>query len=160
MSRTSHCGKHRRSNATMIGVTWVAPAGTTFRCVSGKSDGVIVLMCSRVVSLAVYLPADELGTDESHLDGRVYFSDDRKIASNAGADYGRFSWVAANFIDGVCCHRKSEVSMEEIERIPHQVPSCMDGFNQHCLCSRLLQRAEFFSDHFFIGHIFLTQNYL
>src|SRR5260370_18165339 len=98
----------------MIGVTWVAPAGTTFRCVSGKSDGLIALMFSRAVSLAVYLPADELGPGELHVDGRIYFSNDRKIASNAGADYVRFSGVAANFIDGAFVHRKSAISTKYI----------------------------------------------
>src|SRR5437879_13038276 len=111
----------------MIGVTWVAPAGATFCCVSGKSDGLIALMFSRAVSLAVYLPADELGPGELHVDGRIYFSDDRKIAGNAGADHGRFRRVAANFIDGVFCHRKSEVSMAEIARITKQVPSRIEG---------------------------------
>src|SRR5437016_451447 len=142
----------------MIGVTWVAPAGTTFCCVSCKSDGLIALMFSRAVSLAVYLPADELGPGELHLDGRIYFSDDRKIASNAGADHGRFRRVAANFIDGVFCHRESEVSMEEIKRIPNQIISGMNRFDQHRFGFGLLHFSESFSDHFLLSHVLFAQN--
>ena len=112
------------------------------------------------ISRAGYVPADELGTGELYLYGRIDFSHGREISGDARANDRSLGRIAADFIHGMSFQRKSEVPMKEIEGIPHQIAAEIFGFNQHSLCARLLQCAEFFSDHLFIGHILLTQNYL